>query len=110
MSLMSHHTSTGSFQNDSISLSVDGSMPRQRRASLPRYVVMPDDADSPAPISAKMRCDDFRCAVNSANSSRGMFKSSDGSLVVRNLRFSCLALRADEADDFDGGPELVRCL
>src|SRR4051812_4047955 len=59
---------------------------------------MPDEADRPAPMSAKIRFDDLRCTVNSVKSSSGILSSGEGRSVVRNLRFSCFALRADKAE------------
>jgi hypothetical protein len=94
-SLKNHHTKIGSLQKASMSLRLCGSKPLQL-VFTPRNVARPDEADSPAPMSAKMRFDDCRAAVNDVKSSRGMLSAGDGRVVERNLRFACFALRASD--------------
>ena len=60
----------------------------------------PDEAERPAPTRAKIRVEDCSTWVKDVKSSRGMFSEAAGTDEPRNLRFDCLARRADVAFDF----------
>jgi hypothetical protein len=94
-SLKSHQKLIDFFQKASISLKFCGSISLWC-LSFPQNVARPENADNPAPMSAKMRCDHCKVAVKDVKSSREILRNNEGRVADQNLRLACFTLSASE--------------